>query len=97
MDILGDKTFYTETMARVYADQGRHAEAAGIYRYLLDQTPERSDLKQALDAVTSMLPDTPSQWHGVSDLIERWVRLMLRQNALRRLEKIRVRSDDGGE
>ncbi|MBC2710016.1 MAG: hypothetical protein HGJ94_03095 [Desulfosarcina sp.] len=90
MEIIGDKTFYTMTMARVYANQGRYEEAARIYRYLLDQTPDRADLRQALDAVSSMLPEAPRQWHDVSNLIERWVRLMLRCNALRRLEKIRT-------
>jgi tetratricopeptide (TPR) repeat protein len=92
MEMTGDKTFYTVTMARVYADQGKYAEAAKIYRYLLDQTPDRSDLRQALEAVTSMLPDTPSDWHDVSDLIERWVRLMIRRNSLRRLQKCRVKN-----
>ena len=96
MEINGDKTFYTVTMARVYADQGRFEEAARIYRYLLDQTPDRSDLRQALGEVTSMLPDTPSDWDDVSDLIERWVRLMVRQNALRGLQKCRVQSADDG-
>jgi hypothetical protein len=28
MDVDGDKTFYTLTMARVYADQGQYEEAA---------------------------------------------------------------------
>jgi tetratricopeptide (TPR) repeat protein len=96
MDISGDRTFYTVTMARVYADQGRYEEAAKIYRYLLDQTPDRSDLRQALETVTSLLPDTPGQWHDISDLIERWVRLMLTQNTYRRLQKIRVPSVDEG-
>ncbi len=90
MEMTEDKTFYTVTMARVYADQGKYAEAARIYRYLLDQTPDRSDLRQALAAATSMLPATPSDWNDVSDLIERWVRLMIRRNALRRLQKCRV-------
>ena len=96
MEHTGDKTFYTVTMARVYADQGRYEEAARIYRYLLDQTPDRSDLRQALGAVTSLLPDTPNDWHDVSDLIERWVRLMVRQNALRHLQKCRIQSIDNG-
>ena len=87
-----DKPFYTVTMARVYADQGRYEEAARIYRYLLDQTPDRSDLRQALEAVTSMLPDAPSDWQEVSGLIERWVRLMVRQNTLRRLQTCRIPS-----
>ena len=95
MEGTGDKTFYTVTMARVYADQGRYEEAARIYRYLLDQTPDRSDLRQALDAAESMLPDTQHRWHDISGLIERWVRLMVRQNALRRLQKSRIQSADG--
>ncbi len=65
-----------------------YEEAARIYRYLLDQTPDRSDLRQALAAVTSMLPDPPGHWDDISGLIERWVRLMVRQNALRRLKKM---------
>ncbi|MEE4113407.1 MAG: hypothetical protein V2I40_11380 [Desulfobacteraceae bacterium] len=90
MEHTGDKTFYTVTMARVYADQGRYEEAARIYRYLLGQTPDRSDLREALEGVTSMLPDTPGHWHDISGLIERWVRLMVRWNALRRLQQCRV-------
>ncbi|WP_372679679.1 hypothetical protein [Desulfosarcina sp.] len=91
MESTQDKTFYTVTMARVYADQGRYEQAARIYRYLLDQTPDRSDLRQALEAVTSMLPASPGRWHDISGLIERWVRLMVRQNALRRLQQCRFK------
>lgn len=90
MELTGDKTFYTVTMARVYADQGKYEEAARIYRYLLDQTPDRSDLRQALEAVTSELPDTPGHRHDISGLIERWVRLTVRHNALRRLKQCRI-------
>jgi tetratricopeptide (TPR) repeat protein len=96
MDISGDKTFFTMTMARVYADQGKYEEAVRIYRYLLDQTPDRSDLRQALEEATSMLPDIPSQWHDISDLIEQWVRLMFRHNTYLRLKKIRFPSIDKG-
>ncbi|BBO66149.1 hypothetical protein DSCA_00790 [Desulfosarcina alkanivorans] len=88
MDMDGDKTFYTMTMARVYADQGRYEEAARIYRYLLDQTPDRTDLRQALDAVSSMLPEADGQWRDLTGLVEQWVRLILRQKALRRLQQI---------
>jgi len=90
MENTGDKTFYTVTMARVYADQGRYEEAARIYRYLLNQTPDRADIRQALEGVRSMLPDAPGDWHDISSLIERWVRLMVRRNALRRLQQCRV-------
>ena len=97
MDIDEDKTFYTATMARVYADQGRYARAARIYGYLLDQTPDRMDLKQALDDVLSKLPGAAAQWEEVSNVIARWVRLMLRCKALRQIERIRISRDHLGQ
>ena len=87
MDAEGDKTFFTVTMARVYADQGHYAEAARIYRHLLDQTPDRSDLREALDAVLAKLPKPPSQWNEIAGLVERWVRLVIRRNTLCRLQQ----------
>lgn len=96
MEMVGDKTFFTATMARVHANQGRYEAAAQIYRFLLKQTPDRVDLKTALKEVTAMLPASPAQWDAVSDLVERWVRLMLRQRELRRLQQIRVPSTAGG-
>jgi tetratricopeptide (TPR) repeat protein len=95
MDMDADRTFYTVTMARVYADQGRVEEAARIYRYLLDQTPDRADLKQALEAVSSMLPENSGRWDEAAGLIERWVGLILRQNELRRLKRFRVQPTGG--
>jgi hypothetical protein len=96
MDIDEDKTFYTATMARVLADQGRYAQAARIYRYLLDQTPDRVDLEQALNDVLSKLPGAAAQWEAVSDVIARWVRLMLRCKALRQIQHIRIPRDHPG-
>jgi tetratricopeptide (TPR) repeat protein len=93
MDSSEDTTFYTVTMARVYADQGRYEAAARIYRYLLDQTPDRSDLKQALDAVLAKLPEAPRQWGDVAGLVEHWIDLMLRFNALRRLRQTCLPTD----
>ena len=89
MDTDGDKTFYTVTMARVYADQGHYEDAARIYRHLLDQTPERSDLKEALDNVLAKLPKAPSQWNEIAPWVERWARLVIRSKALHRLRKTR--------
>ncbi len=95
MDVDEDKTYFTVTMARVYANQGKYEAAARIYRYLLDQTPDRVDLRQALDAVSSQASEAPRPWHDVAGLIEQWVRLTLRQNALRRLQQIRIQSTGG--
>jgi tetratricopeptide (TPR) repeat protein len=85
-----DKTFYTVSMARVYADQGHYQAAARIYRYLLEQTPDREDLQLALNAALAKIPALPPQWDDVSVLIEQWVGLILRHNALKRLRRISV-------
>jgi tetratricopeptide (TPR) repeat protein len=97
MDVDGEKTFYTLTMARVYADQGQYEEAARIYRYLLDQTPDRKDLREALDAVTAMLPETAEPLQDLAGLVERWVRLIFRQNELRRFQQIRIQTTGGDD
>ncbi|PID40579.1 MAG: hypothetical protein CR984_02450 [Proteobacteria bacterium] len=94
MEVDGDKTFYTETMARVYADQGRYEQAATIYRYLLDQTPDRADLQQALENVCRYLPDTPPQWYAVSLTIQRWVRMIMRQKSLRDHRRTAIKFDE---
>ncbi|GAB6908042.1 conserved hypothetical protein [Desulfosarcina cetonica] len=85
-----DKTFYTPTMARLYTDQGRFAAAARIYRYLLDQHPERGDLAEALAAVQARLPQTPDNWPSAASAIERWVRLLIFCRMLRQLSDIRL-------
>lgn len=90
MNSDGDTTFYTVTMARVHADQGHYAEAARIYRHLLDQTPDREDLKQALDAVVAKLPKTPAHWSDIAVWVERWVRMTIDEHTRRRLQQIRV-------
>jgi len=89
MDNDADKTFYTVTMAKVYADQGRYEAAARIYRYLLDQTPDRLDLQQALDAVAAKLPEAPRQWQNISGLVEQWVGMLLTCNRLGQLQRTR--------
>ena len=87
MDIDGDRTFYTVTMANVYANQGRYEEAARIYRYLLDQTPDRHDLKKALEEVSANLPDVPGEWRDISSLVEQWVAMLLASNAMEQLQQ----------
>ncbi len=86
----GDNPFYTVTMARLHTRQGRYADAVRIYRHLLERAPHRTDLQAALAAVASKMGETVASKHETSRLIERWVRLLLRQNALRRMRNIHV-------
>jgi len=87
MSVDEDKTFYTVTMARVYTDQGRYEAAARIYRYLLDRTPDRPDLQNALDDVLAKLPEAPRCWADIAGSVERWISMMLETNALHRLQR----------
>jgi predicted Zn-dependent protease len=84
----GDNPFYTVTMARLHARQGRYADAVRIYRHLLERAPQRSDLQAALEAAVSRMGETAVSWHEHSRLIERWVRLLLRQNAVRHMRNL---------
>lgn len=88
MAIDGDKTFYTATMARVYVRQGQYDAAARIYRYLLEQSPAREDLQQELSSVLSMTSAGGSHGRVRIELVQCWVRWVLRYQAMRRLQTI---------
>ncbi|MEE8397771.1 MAG: hypothetical protein V3S89_02115 [Desulfobacterales bacterium] len=76
-----DKMFYTETMAKIHADQGNLKEAEAIYRYLLEKEPDRQDLKDVLSGLTnSQDPNTPGD---LSSLVGRWTRLAFEYNVMK--------------
>ena len=85
-----DTTFYTATMARVLAGQGRYDEALQIYRHLLSKSPRDADLMAAMETVRARAEAAAPHWPSVSRVIRQWVRLLLKHRALRQLEKIRV-------
>ena len=90
----GDNPFYTVTMARLHARQGRYADAVRIYRHLLERAPHRTDLQAALEAslqaAASRTGETAVPWREHARLIDQWVRLLLRQDAVRRMRNIHV-------
>ena len=88
MDLDGDKTFYTETMARLLAGQGKYDRAAEVYRYLLERTPHRRDLEQELSEVLCAVAEPVVSWESVRGLIERWVTMLLRRRTLEQLQKL---------
>ena len=90
MESDGDKTFYTVTMANVYADQGRYEAAARIYRHLLDQAPDRQDLQKALAEVSAKLPEAPRQWTDISAVVEQWVGMLLTCKTLGQLRRTQL-------
>jgi hypothetical protein len=79
--------FYTRTMAKVYADQGNLIKAAEIYRYLLENEPERRDLMDALSEIEKKLNDTSSD--SLANLFGRWIDLLFKYHNIQKLKRLR--------
>jgi hypothetical protein len=81
--------FYTETMAKVYTEQGHWAKAAKIYRYLLTLEPERRDLAEAL-AVAEKKTEGPAQtrYEDLVPLFREWIELLFTHRKLQRLRRL---------
>ena len=81
---------YTETMAKVYADQGHWGKAVEIYRYLLAMEPERLDFADALVEAENRLKEmsrkTPEQ---LVPLFREWIELLFKSEALQKLKKLK--------
>lgn len=93
MGVDAGKTFYTATMARLLCNQGKYGEASRIYRYLLDQEPDRTDIRQALEEISDQLPDLPQHWDRISSFLEQWARLVIRQQTLFRVRQLRIKKE----
>ena len=81
--------FYTATMAKIHADQGNLAKAAEIYRYLLQQEPDRQDLIEALVQVEKKR-EAKSQ-DALVALFSEWIDLLFTYTKVNTLNRIRRR------
>ena len=87
-----DHDFYTETMAKIYVDQGYLEKAAEVYRHLLTVEPEREDLAEALARIEEKISaDGKKRTADLVPLLEEWIELLLRYNNLRKLKKLKER------
>ena len=81
---------YTETMAKVYADQGHWGKAVEIYRHLLAMEPERLDFADALAEAENRLKEmsrkNPEQ---LVPLFREWIELLFKSEALQKLKKLK--------
>ena len=81
---------YTETMAKVYADQGHWGKAVEIYRHLLAMEPERLDFADALVEAENRLKEmsrkNPEQ---LVPLFREWIELLFKSEALQKLKKLK--------
>jgi len=85
--LISDDIFYTKTMAKVYADQGKLDKAAEIYKYLLNEEPERQDLIDALAEIDKKRYEKDPE--GLSQLFSTWIDLLLVHNRLQKLKKLK--------
>lgn len=96
-----DREFFTVTMAKVYITQGHLQKATEIYRHLLERSPDRTDILDALTALEEKKPAGESgrnfplqekrvHWdsQGLPELFDTWIRLLIRHDNIRRLRKI---------
>ena len=85
-----DVDIYTETMAKVYADQGHWAKAVEIYQQLVQIEPQREDIADALAYARQKLETQPdSRPEKLVPLFREWIELLLQQEKLERLKKLR--------
>ena len=77
--------FFSPTMARLYAEQGYLRKAARVYRYLIQETPDRVDLRRELAAVEEeiRLQTHPSK-KELGLLIRDWAALMRKHRQSKR-------------
>ena len=83
-----DDVFYTKTMAKVYADQGKLEKAAEIYQYFLKKEPGRQDLIDALAEINKKRLEKDPERLG--DLLSIWLDLLLRHSRLQQLKKLKI-------
>ena len=84
-----DVDIYTETMARVYADQGHWARAAEIYERLVQSEPHRQDLIDSLEHARQKMDEKADKGsENLVPLFREWIELLLQQDRLERLKKL---------
>ena len=88
--LRSDPELYTATMARLYAEQGHWNKAIDIYRYLLGQTPDRSDIAQALaEAEQRLAGNKKRKYDDLVPLFREWIDLMIRYDKVQKLKRIK--------
>ena len=86
---MNETTFYTATLAKVYADQGYFEKSAEIYRHLLKLEPDRQELKTAMLEVEQKLKgEKKTHSQDLTPLLEKWFTLLLRYRNLQILKKL---------
>ena len=85
-----DFDIYTETMAKVYADQGHWEKVVEIYRHLLAKEPARPDFADALaEAKNRMERHRENNPEQLVPLFREWIELLFKYEKLEKLRKLK--------
>ena len=82
-----EQEFETETMAGIYASQGHYGKAIDIYRRLLEQDPDRSDLQDKLLRIESKKKYEDET--RLADKLSEWLDLIMKQKKLEALKQLK--------
>ncbi len=81
---------YTETMAKIYADQGHWAKVAEIYHHLAAREPERQDFADALAKAEKKMSENPQKnLEELVPLFREWIELLFKYENLQKLRKLK--------
>ena len=89
------ETFYTETMARILADQKNFQHAAEIYRHLLAKDPGNTRLAKALeDMVHAHTQQQAAQKEApLAGLFQRWIDIASHFNKVKKVRRLKPRGN----
>ncbi|UCD89840.1 MAG: hypothetical protein JSW04_15890 [Desulfobacterales bacterium] len=90
--MIEDDVFYTETMAKIFDDQGKYEKAARIYQYLLRREPDRQDLLNAISELEKKR--FGSNLERLIQLFIQWIDLLITSNELKKLKKLQSHLND---
>ncbi len=86
--MIKDELFYTITMAKVCADQGKYSEALKIYRYLLEKEPDNRVIAESIIETQKVYYENSSKI--LIDLFSQWFKLIIQQGNLEKLKKFSI-------
>ncbi|MFH0725074.1 MAG: tetratricopeptide repeat protein [Pseudomonadota bacterium] len=88
--MITDKSLFTQTLARVYAEQGYPREAARIYRHLLETSPDRPEYQDAFQRIENRLATDGLQADAdLTGLISTWIDLEIGYGRMKRFAALR--------
>jgi hypothetical protein len=85
--MVDEQKFETETMAGIYASQGHFRKAVDIYRRLLEQHPDRTDLRDKMRRIESKMQFEAE--NRLAAKFSEWLDLLMKYKKLQDLKHLK--------